>query len=410
MTTSEVDETVSPQSIIEVHNLSKIFGKDPRKAVDMLNRGHSKEEVMRETGQTIGVNRASFAVQEGEAFVIMGLSGSGKSTLIRCLNRLIEPTSGSVKFRGEEVTALDKHQLRDLRRKSISMVFQSFAIFPHRTVVENVAYGLKVNGMGKQERLAKAAEALALVGLKGWEDQLPSQLSGGMQQRVGLARALATDAEVLLMDEAFSALDPLIRKDMQLELVELQRQMKKTIIFITHDLDEALKIGDRIALMRDGEIVQIGTPEQILMNPETQYVKQFVEDVDRSLILTADMIMRRSTALVTYPKDGPRVALRRMQSNDISSIFVTDYKKSLIGIVMAEDALKAVEQGETNLDNIIKKDIPTVLPNTPLKDMFNLLTGKNMPLAVVDETGRFKGIIVRGTVMAKLAEGGSSDA
>lgn len=395
--------------IIKVNHLYKVFGKEPDKAIRLLKSGESKESVMAKTGQTVGINDVSFDVKQGEAFVVMGLSGSGKSTLIRCLNRLIEPTDGSIVVAEQDMVNLDKKQLMAVRRNKISMVFQGFALFPHRTVLENVAYGLKINGYGKAERLEKAAETLKLVGLEQWGDHLPSDLSGGMQQRVGLARALATDAEILLMDEAFSALDPLIRKEMQAELVELQSQMKKTIVFITHDLDEALKIGDRIALMKDGEIVQIGTPEEIMMSPATRYVEQFVEDVDRSLILTADMMMRKTASVVTYPKDGPRVALHRMEKNSISSIFVVDQQKQLIGIVMAEDALRAVEAGETNLDRIIDKDIPTVLPDTPLKSMYNLLTAKNVPLAVVDENNTFRGIIVRGTVMAKLAEGGGTD-
>lgn len=395
--------------IIKVDHLYKVFGKEPDKAIRLLKDGESKESVLAKTGQTIGINDVSFEVKQGEAFVVMGLSGSGKSTLIRCLNRLIDPTDGTVEVAGQDMVSLDKKQLMKVRRNTISMVFQSFALFPHRTVLENVAYGLKINGYKKAARLEKAAETLKLVGLEQWGDHLPSNLSGGMQQRVGLARALATDADILLMDEAFSALDPLIRKEMQAELVELQNKMKKTIVFITHDLDEALKIGDRIALMKDGEIVQIGTPEEIMMSPATRYVEQFVEDVDRSLILTAEMMMRKTAATVTYPKDGPRVALRRMENNGISSIFVVDQQKQLIGIVMAEDALRAIEAGETNLERMIDKDIPTVLPETPLKQMYNLLTAKNVPLAVVDEQHTFLGIIVRGTVMAKLAEGGVTD-
>lgn len=397
------------EPIIKVEHLYKVFGKDTGKAIKLLKNGESKESVLAKTGQTVGINDASFEVKQGEAFVVMGLSGSGKSTLIRCLNRLIEPTAGKINVAGQDMVNLDKKQLMTVRRNNISMVFQSFALFPHRTVLENVAYGLKINGYKKAERLEKAAETLKLVGLEQWGDHLPSDLSGGMQQRVGLARALATDADILLMDEAFSALDPLIRKEMQVELVELQSKMKKTIVFITHDLDEALKIGDRIALMKDGEIVQIGTPEEIMMSPATRYVEQFVEDVDRSLILTAEMMMRKTAATVTYPKDGPRVALRRMENNGISSIFVVDQQKKLIGIVMAEDALRSVEAGETNLERIVDKDIPTVLPETPLKQMYNLLTAKNVPLAVVDEDNKFLGIIMRGTVMAKLAEGGVTD-
>ncbi|WP_226036117.1 quaternary amine ABC transporter ATP-binding protein [Aquibacillus saliphilus] len=393
-------------SIIKVENLYKVFGKDPKRAIEMVNKGYKKDEIMAKTGTTIGINNVSFEVEPGESFVVMGLSGSGKSTLIRCLNRLIEPTLGSISINDKDITKMDKKELSELRKKSVSMVFQNFAIFPHYTVLENASYGLKVMGVVKEEREQKALESLEAVGLKGWENYYPSKLSGGMQQRVGLARALATDPDILLMDEAFSALDPLIRKDMQSELLELQDKLQKTIIFITHDLDEALRLGDRIALMKDGEIVQIGTPEEIMMSPATEYVEKFVADVDRSRVLTAEMIMKKTATVIHYPKDGPRVALHRMKENDISSIFTVDKQNRLIGIVMAEDALTAIENNETSLDSIIQKDIPTALPDTPLKEMFALMTGKNLPLAVVDENSKFKGIVVRGTVMAKLAEGG----
>src|SRR5690625_2959780 len=359
-------------SKIKVKNLYKIFGRNPEKAMTLLEK-HSKEEILAKTGQTVGVNNVSFEVKQGESFVVMGLSGSGKSTLIRCLNRLIEPTSGAIYINNQDITKLDKKQLGEIRRGKISMVFQSFAIFPHRTVLENTAYGLKIMGVPQEERLKKAAETLKLVGLGEYGDQYPSQLSGGMQQRVGLARALATDPEILLMDEAFSALDPLIRKEMQSELMQLQTKMQKTIVFITHDLDEALKIGDRIALMRDGKIIQIGTPEEIMMSPKTDYVKKFVEDVDRSRVLTAEMIMDKNVPLVSYPKDGPRISLRLMKRNGLSSIFVVNRQNKFLGIVTAEDALQAIENNETNLDTILNRDIPTASPDTLLNDMFALL-------------------------------------
>ena len=392
-------------SLIEVNNLFKIFGKNPIKARKMLEEGYSKDQIFSKLQATVAVNDASFTVEQGESFVVMGLSGSGKSTLIRCLNRLIEPTSGRVLIDGADVTKMDHNALQDLRRLRISMVFQGFAVFPHRTVLENTAYGLKIRGLPLKDRNIKAYETLEMVGLKGWENSYPDQLSGGMKQRVGLARALATEPDILLMDEAFSALDPLIRKEMQNELIQLQNNVRRTIVFITHDLDEALKIGDRIALMKDGAIVQIGTPEEILMNPASNYVEKFVEDVDRSRVLTAEMVMKKPIAVVTFPKDGPRVALRRMRENGISSIFAVDNRFRLQGIVMAEDALEAVEQNQKDLTQILNRDISTVKPDTILKDLFSLLSGKNLPLAVVDNDNRLLGIIVRGTVMAKLAEG-----
>ena len=266
--------------IIEVENLTKVFGKNSQLALHLLEEGKNREEILKETGANVGLTRASFTVEEGEIFVIMGLSGSGKSTLVRLINRLIEPTEGSVYIDGEDLSAMNKQELREVRRKKLSMVFQKFGLFPQRSVLENAAFGLEIQKVDKEERIERAKKALQLVGLGDYMDQKPAQLSGGMQQRVGLARALTNDPKVLLMDEAFSALDPLIRKEMQDELIQLQSKMKKTIIFITHDLDEALRLGDRIALMRDGNIVQIGTPEEILVNPANDYVEKFVEDID----------------------------------------------------------------------------------------------------------------------------------
>jgi len=391
-------------SIIEVHNLYKIFGKHPEKALEMAAQGFTKKQIMEKAGHTVAVDDVTLSINEGETFVIMGLSGSGKSTLIRCLNRLIDPTSGRVTIEGDDVTNMDFPALQRLRRNKISMVFQSFAVFPHKTVLENAAYGLKIRGVTLKERNRKAYETLEMVGLKGWENSYPIHLSGGMKQRVGLARALATEPDILLMDEAFSALDPLIRKEMQNELIQLQSKMHRTMVFITHDLDEALKIGDRIALMKDGAVVQIGTPEEILMSPKTQYVEKFVEDVDRSRVLTAEMVMK-TPFMVTYPKDGPRVALRNMQENGISSVFVVDSELRLLGLVMAEDALGAANNN-MDLGEIMKREIGKVLPGTLLKDLFVQLSRTNLPLAVVDEKDKLLGAIVRGSVMAKLAERG----
>ncbi|GEN45754.1 quaternary amine ABC transporter ATP-binding protein [Alkalibacillus haloalkaliphilus] len=388
---------------IKVENLSKIFGKKTKEATKLLDEGYSKEEVLEKTGCTVGVNRATFEVEEGEVFVIMGLSGSGKSTLVRLLNRLIEPTEGSVEIDGQNLATMNKEDLREIRRTKMSMVFQKFALFPFRTVLDNAEFGLEVQGIEKEERTQKAKEALDLVGLGGYVNQYPSQLSGGMQQRVGLARALTNDPEVLLMDEAFSALDPLIRKDMQDELLDLQETMKKTIIFITHDLDEALRIGDRIALMKDGSIVQIGTPEEILINPANDYVEKFVEDVDRSKVLTADKIMKRPET-VDYDKHGPRVALERMREQGLSSIFVTDRSRNLKGYVTAEDARKAREEGVSQLSTIMKDDIPTADLETSIQDIFNIIHDAPVPVAVTED-GKLRGVIVRGAVIAALADG-----
>ncbi len=384
---------------IKVSEVTKIFGKSSKKALQLLKEGKSKEQILKETGSTVGVNRASFEVNAGEIFVIMGLSGSGKSTLVRLLNRLIEPTIGQVQIDGKDVVKMNKEELREVRRKKISMVFQKFALFPHKTVLENTEYGLEIQGVEKADRSKKALEALELVGLKGYESQYPSQLSGGMQQRVGLARALANDPDVLLMDEAFSALDPLIRKDMQDELLELQSTMEKTIVFITHDLDEALRIGDRIALMKDGNIVQIGTPEEILMNPSNEYVERFVEDVDLSKVLTAGHVMKRAETVQV--DKGPRVALQLMKGLGISSIYVVDKQQTLLGAITAKDALKAAEENQS-LNAYIDKDINVVGTETLLIDLFDKVSTANIPVAVTDENNRLKGILIKGAVLGAL--------
>lgn len=390
--------------IIEAKNLSKVFGKNVKQAVELLDKGLSKDEILKETGCTVGVNRASFSVEAGEVFVIMGLSGSGKSTLVRLINRLIEPTEGSILIENENLAAMDKKELRNVRREKLGMVFQKFALFPHRTILENAEFGLEIQNTPKEERRKKATEALELVGLGGYLNQKPNQLSGGMQQRVGLARALANDPEILLMDEAFSALDPLIRKDMQDELMDLQEKMKKTIIFITHDLDEALRIGDRIALMKDGSIVQIGSPEEILVHPENDYVEKFVEDIDRSKVLTAQHIMKRPET-VNIEKHGPRVALERMREEGLSGMYVVDNKRNLKGYVTADDASEARKQNVSDLKEILTNNIPKVDKDTSLNDIFDLIHDAPMPVAVVED-GKLKGIIVRGAVLAALSSDG----
>lgn len=386
---------------IKVEGLTKVFGKNPKQALAMLDQDKSKDEILRETGMTVGVNRASFEVNESEIFVIMGLSGSGKSTLVRLLNRLIEPTTGSVYIDGDNLAKMDQEALRSVRRQQLSMVFQKFALFPHRTVMENTEFGLEVQGISKDDRKTKALESLKLVGLEDYVNQYPNQLSGGMQQRVGLARALANDPDVLLMDEAFSALDPLIRKEMQDELLDLQEKMKKTIIFITHDLDEALRIGDRIALMKDGRIVQIGTPEEILMNPADDYVERFVEDVDRSKVFTATHVMKRPETIVGE-KHGPRVALERMKREGLSSIYVVDKQKKLLGVVTADRASEAINNDEKDISGIIDPHVPKVNMETSIHEIFAIIHDSQVPVAVV-ENEQLKGIIVRGAVLAALA-------
>lgn len=386
--------------ILETKELTKIFGNDPKRAIPLLKEGYSKADILKKTNLTVGVNRVNLSIEPGEIFVIMGLSGSGKSTLVRLLNRLIEPTSGQVLFNGRDIVKASAEELREIRRKHISMVFQKFALFPHRTVLANVEYGLEVQGVPKKEREEAAMRALELVGLKGWEHQKPDQLSGGMQQRVGLARGLANDPDVLLMDEAFSALDPLIRRDMQDELQQLQSKMKKTIIFITHDLDEALRLGDRIALMKDGEVVQIGTPEEILTNPADNYVERFVEDVDLSKVLTASHVMVRPETIA--PDRGPRVALQLMRERGISSLYIVDSNRKLLGVITADGASDAVKNGKSLLEAAVT-DIPRVKPDMLLNDLFQTVGEARVPVAVTDEDNTLRGIIIRGAVLAALA-------
>lgn len=388
-------------SKIKVEHLTKVFGKKSAKALSMLKDGQSKKDILKETGATIGVDNVSFNVEEGEIFVIMGLSGSGKSTLIRLLNRLIEPTSGDIYLDDVDLVNMDKKTLRETRRKSMSMVFQNFGLFPNRTILKNTEYGLEIQNIDKSERTQRANEALDLVGLNGYGEQYPDHLSGGMQQRVGLARALANNPDILLMDEAFSALDPLNRKEMQNQLLELQSTVQKTIIFITHDLNEALRIGDRIMIMRDGAVVQTGTPEDILTSPENDYVEKFIEDVDRSKVFTASNVMIRPST-ISIEKDGPRVALKRMREESISSIFVVNRHRELIGMVHAKEVLDLINEKKTSLEEIIHRDIVTTEPDTPIADLMDTVSTMAVPMAVI-ENNKLKGIIVRGSVLAALA-------
>ncbi|HOD69616.1 MAG TPA: glycine betaine/L-proline ABC transporter ATP-binding protein [Deltaproteobacteria bacterium] len=388
---------------IVVQNLYKIFGNHPHKGVKLLKQGYTKDQILEKTGQGVGIADVSFHVDEGEILVIMGLSGSGKSTLVRCLNRLIEPTEGKILLEGSDITSLNREELRQLRQKRFGMVFQHFALFPRRSVIRNVEYGLEVQKVPAAERRERAVTALEQVGLKGWEDSYPAQLSGGMQQRVGLARALALDPDIMLMDEAFSALDPLIRRDMQDELIKLQEKMHKTIIFISHDLDEALKLGDRIILMKDGYIVQEGTAESILTSPADEYVAKFVQDVDISKVVTADTIMKNPGEVASFAHDGPKAALWKMRQAGLSSIYV-QHKNRLVGLVRAEDASSALKAGDKDLRNILVTDIHRVSPDTPAYELFPLLA-ESSPVAVVDNEDHLMGVIIKGTLLAALAEG-----
>jgi len=391
---------------LKAEGLFKVFGKHADTAVRKLRSGTARDALP--GGATAAVIDASFEVKAGEIFVVMGLSGSGKSTLIRMLNGLHEVTAGTVTIGDDDqVTGASVKELRDIRRKRMSMVFQHFALLPHRTVIDNVAYGLEIQGMPRAEREAKALEITQVVGLAGWEDKHPSELSGGMQQRVGLARALAADTPILLMDEAFSALDPLIRREMQEQLLELQSTPGKTIIFITHDLNEAMFLGDRIAVMRDGRIVQIGTPEEILTDPANDYVEQFVQDVDRTRVLTAESVMRKPRAVV-HPSAGPHGALRTMRDEQLSAVYVVNRNRTLVGWVTDREAIDLVRKGETDLASIIRTDHGAVLQSTFLSELFIPAIESELPLGVIDDKDRLVGVVPRVTLLAAL--GGTSGA
>lgn len=390
------------QNKIVVKDLYKIFGKKPQRAYKLMNEGLSKEEIHGKTGLTIGINNVSFEVNQGEIFVIMGLSGSGKSTLVRCLNRLVQPTHGEILIDGKDILKANKEELRNVRRKSMSMVFQNFALLPNRNIINNVEYGLEVQGIDKEIREKKARASLELVGLKEYEQSFPDQLSGGMKQRVGLARALANDPEILLMDEAFSALDPLIRADMQEELLELQQEMQKTIIFITHDLDEALKLGDRIMLMKDGEMVQVGTADEILSNPANDYVRRFVHGVNKNEIIAAQDIMVKPFTTVD-PSQGPRTCLKEMRKLGVEVLFVASKGKKLEGVIEINDVFKLVEEKATNIGTIIKSNINKVSPESNLNEVLEATINNPYPTAVTNGDNRLLGVIVKGSILEALA-------
>nr|WP_179663087.1 glycine betaine/L-proline ABC transporter ATP-binding protein [Nocardioides panaciterrulae] len=403
---SPVRGAVRRVALLEAHEIYKVFGRRPDRAVERLRRGESRED-LREEGLTAAVIDASFQVEAGQIFVVMGLSGSGKSTLIRMANGLLMPTAGQMRVAGSEVTGLDRRGLRELRRDRVSMVFQHFALLPHRTVGENAAYALKVQGVNRADRQQRAERALELVGLGGWGGSLPGELSGGMRQRVGLARALASETEILLMDEAFSALDPLIRREMQDQLIELQHRLDKTILFITHDLNEAMRLGDRIAMMRDGRIVQVGSAEQILNDPANDYVAQFVQDVDRSRVLTASSVMEPPVAVLGGDQ-GPRVAHRLMREHQVSSLMVVGRDRRLRGVVTDDATADAVRAGRDDLAGILQP-AATVGPDTAVADLFAASADSPVPLAVVGEEDRLLGVIPRVTLLNALGAGSSPD-
>jgi glycine betaine/proline transport system ATP-binding protein len=386
---------------VRVTDLVKVYGRDPAASLARLERGDSREVIFRSTGGVIAVAGVSFTVRPGEVFVVMGLSGSGKSTLVRCINRLIEPTAGRILIDDADVTHADERRLRQIRLTKVAMVFQHFALFPHKTVVENVAFGLKVRGMDRRSRRERALLVLEQVGLRAWADAVPASLSGGMQQRVGLARSLAVDPEVLLMDEAFSALDPLIRREMQEELLRLQRVMNKSVIFITHDLHEALILGDRIAIMRDGRFVQIGTPQEIVAAPADDYVAAFTRDIDRSRVFTVDRVMKRVPE-VGRAEDAVAAARDALRSSGSEHLFVTGPDGHLLGVVSMSQLRGA--DASRRLGDLIRRDVAAVALGSRLVDIFTDCARDDV-IAVVDPEGRLEGMVDPKDVFSLMSRG-----
>ncbi|WP_323945183.1 glycine betaine/L-proline ABC transporter ATP-binding protein ProV [Aeromonas hydrophila] len=388
---------------LEVKSLYKIFGEQPEKAFKLLAKGHDRASILQKTGQTLGVQNVNLAIDEGEIFVVMGLSGSGKSTLVRLFNRLIEPTRGQVLIDGEDIAAISDSELRQVRRKKISMVFQSFALMPHLSVLENTAFGLELAGVPLAERQQSARQALHQVGLGQWTDAFPDALSGGMKQRVGLARALANDPDILLMDEAFSALDPLIRTEMQDELLKLQASQQRTIVFISHDLDEAMRIGDRIAIMQDGQLVQVGTPDEILNQPANDYVRAFFRGVDLANVFSArDVASRKQMPLIKkHTTDGPGNALRQLKEQEREFGYVVDRRRRFIGVVSVESLGQAV-RAKGSLEQALLADIQPILADTALNELISLVAAAPCQVPVVEEDGTYLGLISKANLLNTL--------
>lgn len=394
--------TNTPQ--VSIKNVWKLYGKDSKKVFTKKLMSESKSVIQEKTGCIVGMKNINLEIKKGEFYILMGLSGSGKSTLIRSLIRLVNTTKGNIIINGKDITKMNNDQLLHFRRDTFGMVFQHYGLLPHLTVLDNAAYGLKIKGIPKGERYAKAMQTLETVGLKGWEDYYPGSLSGGMQQRVGLARALANDPEILLMDEPFSGLDPLIRRQMQDELVELQEKLKKTIIFVTHDLHEALKLGDQIAILRDGEVVQVGTPEEIVTNPADEYVQEFVQDASPAKVLTACSIMEEPSVLA-YAWEGPKTALTLIRANKRRAAFIVNKSRELLGVIREKELINLLEnenKSKTIPISSIKK-VTTVNEDTLVEELFPIVTENPWPIPVVDEKNRLKGIVTTDHIFESLS-------
>ena len=401
-------ESMSEDAKLVVENLYKVFGPSPKEAIKLAEQGYHKDDILAKTGNTVGVQDANFAIQPGEIFVVMGLSGCGKSTLVRMLNRLIDPTSGSVKLDGRDVTKMSNKELIAMRRNDMSMVFQSFALMPHKSVLDNAAFGLEVSNVPKEKRHERAAQALESVGLGAWLNSYPHELSGGMKQRVGLARALATDPGIMLMDEAFSALDPLIRTEMQDELIAMQKKDQRTVVFISHDLDEAMRIGDRIAMMEAGRVVQVGTPEEIVSKPANEYVKSFFYGVDVSQVFSAgDIATDKQITVIQRPGVDVHAALARLREHDRECAMVVDRDGKYQGIVSAESLAKAAESGdEDRWKRAFQTDVEAVPQDKPLSEMLGLVAEARWPVPVVDGEGRYRGCISKTALLQTLDKAG----
>ncbi len=405
---SALDTADNSNQKIRIENIYKIFGKNTQKALKLSQQGISKSDIFSKTKASLGVVDADFTIEEGEIFVIMGLSGSGKSTLLRLINLLIRPTAGSIYIDDQDITKVDKEALRQIRRQKMAMVFQSFALLPHISVLDNVAFGLDIAGVPKAKARAQALSALEAVGLEDYKNSRPQELSGGQQQRIGLARALAVEPEILLMDEAFSALDPLIRSEMQDELLRLQKEQQRTIVFISHDLDEALKIGDRIAIMQDGYVVQVGTPEEILKNPANDYVRAFFRGVDpTSTLSVGDITVKNQVTIIRHRGDGLRTALHRLVQYDRSYGYVLSASGEFLGMVRTttlQDNIDDIQDKHINatIEDVYISDVPTIHEDTVLEDILGTLTQYEHPIPVIDDAGRFKGVVSKNIFLKSL--------
>ena len=404
----------SEETIIEIKNLWKVFGRDPKRILNSKFRDMDKKTIQSRTGCILGMRNINIEIKKGEFYIIMGLSGSGKSTLIRNLLRLVNPTSGQIMVKGQDITKMQENELLDFRKDNFGMVFQHYGLFPHLTVLDNASYGLKVRGLNRSQQYAIAMQALETVGLKGWEAYYPTNLSGGMQQRVGLARALANDPDILLMDEPFSGLDPLIRRQMQDEFVELQAKLKKTIVFVTHDLHEALKLGDRITIMRDGEVVQTGSPEDIVTNPADDYVREFVQDASPAKVITAGTIMTEPSLLL-YAWQGPKTALSILKNEKRPGAFVVNRERKLLGVTNQESLQKYVDENEETkswkIESIVINKVPSVKEDTVLEDLFSIVTANKYPVPVVDDEGKLLGVVRTDDIFETISpEGGENHA